>query len=39
MMGHAELWEIKAERDRIYAIADMTEDDGMKVARIRGGIR
>jgi len=34
MMGHAELWEIKAERDRIYAIADMTEDDGMKVAEL-----
>jgi len=32
IMGHAELWEVKQERDRIYALAEMTEDDGMKVA-------
>jgi ATPase subunit of ABC transporter with duplicated ATPase domains len=32
IMGHAELWQVKAERDRIYAIADMSEEDGMKVA-------
>lgn len=32
IMGHAELWQVKAERDRIYAIPDMSEEDGMKVA-------
>ena len=32
IMGHAELWEIKQERERIYSLADMTEEDGMKVA-------
>ena len=25
IMGHAELWEVKQERDRLYALADMTE--------------
>lgn len=32
IMGHAELWEIKKERDRIYGLAEMSEADGMKVA-------
>ena len=32
IMGHRELWEVKQERDRIYALPDMTEEDGMKVA-------
>jgi ATPase subunit of ABC transporter with duplicated ATPase domains len=32
IMGHAELWQIKHERDRIYALPEMTEEDGMKVA-------
>lgn len=32
IMGHAELWEIKQERDRIYGLAEMSEEDGMKVA-------
>lgn len=32
MMGHAELWSVKQERDRIYADPDMSEEDGMKVA-------
>ncbi|MDH5257342.1 MAG: ABC-F family ATPase [Gammaproteobacteria bacterium] len=34
IMGHKELAEIKQERDRIYALPDMTEDDGMKVAEL-----
>jgi ATPase subunit of ABC transporter with duplicated ATPase domains len=34
IMGHTELWEVKQERDRIYALAEMTEDDGMKVAEL-----
>ncbi|HIJ29784.1 MAG TPA: ATP-binding cassette domain-containing protein, partial [Gammaproteobacteria bacterium] len=32
IMGHGELWEIKRERDRIYSLAEMSEEDGMKVA-------
>ena len=32
LMGHAELWKVKAERDAIYAKADMTEEEGMRVA-------
>ncbi|MDH5731812.1 MAG: ABC-F family ATPase [Gammaproteobacteria bacterium] len=32
IMGHERLWEVKQERDRIYALPDMSEDDGMKVA-------
>nr|WP_211053230.1 ABC-F family ATPase [Enterobacter sp. Tr-810] len=32
IMGHAELWEVKQERDRIYALAEMSEEDGYKVA-------
>ena len=34
IMGHAELWRCKQERDRIYALAEMSEDDGMKVAEL-----
>ena len=34
IMGHHELWEIKQARDRIYALPEMTEDDGMKVAEL-----
>ncbi|TLU62021.1 ABC-F family ATPase [Thalassotalea litorea] len=32
IMGHVELWAIKEERDRIYSLAEMSEEDGMKVA-------
>lgn len=32
IMGHNELWEIKKERDRIYSLAEMSDEDGMKVA-------
>lgn len=32
LMGHAELWRVKAERDAIYAKAEMTEEEGMRVA-------
>ncbi len=34
IMGHKELWEIKQERDRIYAMPEMSEEDGMKVAEL-----
>jgi len=32
IMGDVELWKVKQERDRIYALPHMSEDDGMKVA-------
>ena len=32
IMGHTELWQIKQERDRIYSLAEMSEEDGFKVA-------
>lgn len=32
VMGHNELWKLKEERDRIYALPEMTEEDGYKVA-------
>ena len=32
IMGHRELWEVKQERDRIYSLPEMSEDDGMRVA-------
>lgn len=30
IMGHAELWKIKAEKDAIYANPEMTEADGIR---------
>jgi len=30
MMGYERLWNIKAERDRLYAKAEFTEQDGMR---------
>ncbi|WP_042860463.1 ABC-F family ATPase [Dickeya sp. NCPPB 3274] len=32
IMGHAELWEVKEERDRIYSLSEMSEEDGYRVA-------
>jgi ATPase subunit of ABC transporter with duplicated ATPase domains len=34
IMGHKELWEIKQDRDRIYALPEMSEADGMHVAEL-----
>ncbi|HKX55429.1 MAG TPA: ATP-binding cassette domain-containing protein, partial [Xanthomonadales bacterium] len=34
IMGYTELWAIKQERDRIYALPEMSEADGMKVAEL-----
>ena len=36
IMGHAELWEVKKERDRIYGLPEMTEADGIKVGELEG---
>ena len=34
IMGHQRLWEVKAERDRIYSLPEMSEDEGMQVAEL-----
>jgi len=34
IMGHAELAAVKQERDRIYSLPEMSEEDGMKVAEL-----
>ncbi|MBF6648784.1 ABC-F family ATPase [Methylobacter sp. BlB1] len=34
IMGHKELWSVKQERDRIYALPAMSEEEGMKVAEL-----
>ena len=32
MMGHARLWEVSQERDRIYSLPEMSDAEGMQVA-------
>jgi ATPase subunit of ABC transporter with duplicated ATPase domains len=32
IMGDTQLWQVKQERDRIYSMPEMSEEDGMKVA-------
>ncbi len=39
IMGHAELWRVKQERDRIYALPEMSEEDGMRVADLEVALR
>jgi len=34
IMGHAELWAVKLDRERIYALAEMSEEEGMKVSEL-----
>jgi len=34
IMGYPELWEVKQERDRIYGLAEMSEEEGIKVAEL-----
>ena len=36
MMGHTKLWSVMKERETIYALADFTEEDGMKAAELEG---
>jgi ATPase subunit of ABC transporter with duplicated ATPase domains len=31
IMGYNELWQVKQERERIYALPEMTEEEGMRV--------
>jgi ATPase subunit of ABC transporter with duplicated ATPase domains len=34
IMGHKELWSVKQERDRIYSLPEMSEEEGMQVAEL-----
>jgi ATPase subunit of ABC transporter with duplicated ATPase domains len=34
IMGHEQLWRIKQERDRIYSLPEMSEEEGMQVAEL-----
>jgi len=34
IMGHDKLWKIKEEKDAIYNLPEMSEDDGMRVAEL-----
>lgn len=34
IMGHEQLWRVKSERDRIYSLPEMSEEEGMKVAEL-----
>mgnify|MGYP000238779307 CR=1 FL=1 len=34
IMGDVELWKVKQERERIYALPEMSDEDGMKVAHL-----
>ena len=36
IMGDVELWQVREERDRIYGLAEMSEEDGMRVAELEG---
>ncbi len=36
MMGHTKLWSVMKDRESIYALADFTEEDGMKAAELEG---
>jgi ATPase subunit of ABC transporter with duplicated ATPase domains len=36
LMGHEELWAIKAEKDAIYANPEMTEADGIRAGDLEG---
>ncbi|ABV36724.1 putative Uup, ATPase components of ABC transporters with duplicated ATPase domains [Shewanella sediminis HAW-EB3] len=34
IQGDAKLWEVKQERERIYSLPEMSEEDGMKVGEL-----
>lgn len=36
LMGHTRLWQVMKERESIYALADFTEEDGMKAGELEG---
>ena len=39
IMGNARLWSALQEREALYAKAEMTDDDGMRLAKISGRLK
>ena len=38
VMGNARLWNALEERERLYAVTDMTDDQGMRLAELEGTV-
>ncbi|MCG2617105.1 ATP-binding cassette domain-containing protein [Terrimonas sp. NA20] len=36
MMGHSRMWKVAQEREAIYALADFTEEDGLRAGELEG---
>jgi ATPase subunit of ABC transporter with duplicated ATPase domains len=36
LMGHKKMWSVMQERDRIYSLADFTEEDGIRAGELEG---
>jgi ATPase subunit of ABC transporter with duplicated ATPase domains len=36
LVGHTKLWQVTKERENIYALADFTEEDGMRAGELEG---
>jgi ATPase subunit of ABC transporter with duplicated ATPase domains len=36
LIGHTKLWSVMKERESIYALADFTEEDGMRAGELEG---
>ena len=36
LMGHTKMWAVMKERENIYALADFTEEDGMRAGELEG---
>jgi len=36
LMGHSKLWQVSKEREKIYALADFTEEDGIRAGELEG---
>jgi len=34
IMGHEQLWQLSQERDRLYSLTEMSDEEGMRVAEI-----
>src|SRR5918994_7013006 len=34
MMGHKKMWQVMKERGKMYALADFTEEDGMRAGEL-----
>ena len=39
IMGHEKMWQVMQERDRLYSLPEMSDEEGMRVADLRSRIR